>query len=370
MQLEPFQLERFFAQHEFSARYLLSSSDCDGLPMSELLALASPAQRAAWDALTLGYTESAGLPQLREAIARHYPTATPADVLVLSPGEANFIAMNVLLSAGDHVVCMRPAYQSLSEVPRALGCDVSFWGPHIVDGRWSFDPEELAALLTPRTKLVVLNFPHNPTGFIPSSDEYRAILQIVERHGAWLFSDEMYRGLASHPSLHLQAACDLTPRALSLWGMAKSFGLAGTRIGWLVVKDANVRERIQRFRDYLTICNSAPSELLALIALDHSEALIARNQATIDTNRAHFAAFCRAHASVFTDLAAEGGSTTFTAVKVPGTTLGFSEALVRDTGVMSVPSEMFGYVSGFLRVGLGRKNLPQTLDVLADHLAR
>jgi Aspartate/tyrosine/aromatic aminotransferase len=193
MKLRDFALERYFAQHEFSAKYLLSSSDCDGLSLSEVLSLATPAEKEVWENQTLGYTESSGLPALREEIAKLYRGVHADEVVVMSPGEVNFILMNVLLEKTDHVICIAPAYQSLYEVVHGIGCELSFWNPTEENNCWHYDPEELKKLFRKNTKLLIINFPHNPTGYLPDQKDYASIVAIAAQHGIHIFSDEMYR---------------------------------------------------------------------------------------------------------------------------------------------------------------------------------
>ena len=177
--MQPFKLERYFAEYEFSAPYLISASDCESLSLRDLLALADPDTRRLWDELSLGYTESPGHPRLRQAIAELYTAAGPDDVLVAAPEEAIFIYMQTLLSAGDEVVAIAPAYQSLYEVARSLGCRVLSWQLSLTDAGWQVDLDRLESLLNDRTRLLVLNFPHNPTGCLPAPAEFEGILALA-----------------------------------------------------------------------------------------------------------------------------------------------------------------------------------------------
>eukprot|EP01043_Picozoa_sp_COSAG02_P085744 COSAG02_NODE_23330_length_722_cov_0.914928_1_plen_129_part_10 len=129
--------------------------------MSELLTMSDPETLALWEGLSLGYTESQGHPKLVAEIASMYETIAPDEVLCVVPEEGIFIAMTCLLGPGDHVVCVAPCYQSLYEVARGAGCELSFWRPIERDGKLFFDPATLRNLLRPNTKLVVINFPHN-----------------------------------------------------------------------------------------------------------------------------------------------------------------------------------------------------------------
>jgi len=156
--------------------------------------------------------------------------------------------MTSLLKAGDHVVSTFPGYQSLYEIARAIGCEVSLWMPDEEAG-WRFRIEELERLLLPTTRLVVANFPHNPTGALPTSSEFETIIDVVRGVEATLLSDEMYRGLEFDAARTLPAACDLYERALSLSGLSKAYGLAGLRIGWLAGRDADVLGRIAEAKD-------------------------------------------------------------------------------------------------------------------------
>ena len=369
---EPFALERFFAQHEFSARHLLSTSDCQGLAMADLLAGAEDDLRARWDDLHLGYTESQGLPDLREEIATLYEGVAAADVLVAAPEEAIFLAMNALLEPGDHVVCAFPGYQSLYALARSIGCDVSLWQPSEAQG-WRFDPAELKELLRPDTKLVVWNFPHNPTGALPTHEDHARIIEAVTAVGAWLFSDEMYRLLEASDEMRLPAAVDMYERAVSLSGMSKAFGLAGLRIGWVATHNERLLERMKTLKDYTTICSSAPSELLALMGLRSRDAILAHNRQLVKRNREAAAAFFTRHAHSMTWVPPRAGTVCFPRL-VDGDRRGaegaeaFCARVLRDTGVLLLSSTVYGYGDSHFRLGLGRDDFVTGLEVLDAYL--
>lgn len=370
MKISPFYLERYFAQYEFSSRYLLSSSDCDGFSLKEILALANSKERKQWDSVQLGYTESSGLPELREAIASLYKNVAPDEVFLLSPGEANFIAMNVLLQQGDHVICMAPAYQSLYEVAKSIGCELSFWNPTSDRTEWYYDPEELDQLITKKTKLIILNFPHNPTGYIPSLSDYNQIISIARSKGIFIFADEMYRLLEHDSKYTLPPMCEVYERSISLWGMAKTFALAGLRLGWVVCKDSKVMEEMKRFKDYLTICNPATSEVLTLIALRNRSQLIQHNLEKIIANIRLFTTFCDEHRGHLQLAPTHAGSTAFVKLMVDEPSLTFSEKLVKETGIMTLPAEMFEFGQSHLRIGFGRKNMEVPLEILDKYLRK
>jgi len=183
MKIEPFKLERYFAQYEFSAKYLLSSSDCDGLPQREVLSYADAETLSLWENLQLSYTESLGSPLLREEVSKLYQSITRDEVLIVTPEEGIFIALNVILQKGDHLICTFPGYQSLYSIAESLGCQVTKWMPLEENGEngWSFEPADLEKAIRPNTKLIVINFPHNPTGSLASKGDLAAGLNAYFR---------------------------------------------------------------------------------------------------------------------------------------------------------------------------------------------
>ncbi|MEM7040484.1 MAG: aminotransferase class I/II-fold pyridoxal phosphate-dependent enzyme, partial [Bacteroidota bacterium] len=330
--------------------------------MGELLEIASEAERDLWKNLRLGYTESQGHPLLRAAVLQHYAAESIEQVVVASPGELNFVLMNVLLDATDHVITVGPCYQSLSEVVEAIGCAVSFWQPD--PGNWTFDPAQLATLVQPNTKLLILNFPHNPTGAYLSRPQLDAVLDFARAHGLYVFSDEMYRELVVGAVKPLPPASDLYEKAISLWGTSKTFGLAGLRIGWLVSQDTDLLAQIVAFKDYLSICSSAPSEILSLIALNHLDHFLQPNLAKIKTNVALFETFVNQHDLFSGFIPPFAGSTAFVPLNISTSARAFSDRLVTETGIMTVPSDMFGYEGKYIRVGFGRANFEAILEAL------
>jgi len=368
MNIQPFELERYFARHEFSARYLLSPSDCEPLRMADLLAMADTEARRLWEDLTLGYTESPGHPLLREEIARQYAGLAPERVLTAAPEEAIFVAMNALLQPGDRVVVLMPAYESLHEIARAIGCQVADWPLRLVGGAWRLDLEDLKRLLAVPTRLVVVNFPNNPTGFLPTAEEWRVLVAEVARAGAYLFSDEMYRLLEFDPGARLPAACEVYERGVSLAGLSKVFGLPGLRTGWLATQDTDLLARSQVYKDYTTICASAPGEVLAIIALRARERILARCRGIVLENLGLARAFFERRPTLFEWLEPLGGSIAFPRWLGEGSVEQFADDLVARHGVMVVPGGMFGFSGSHFRVGLGRRNLAEILAVLANAL--
>jgi aspartate/methionine/tyrosine aminotransferase len=368
MMIVPFKLERYFAQYEFKAQYLLSASDCESLPMEDLLAMASSESRALWNDLRLGYTESAGHPELRTEVAGLYERVSPEGVVTAAPEEAIFIFMNTLLTPGDEVIVLMPAYQSLYEIARARGCQVIPWQVELGPGGWQVDLQRLADSLTPRTKLIVLNFPHNPTGHLISPAEQRAIIDLARRGGIYVFSDEMYRLLEPDPSMRLPALCDLYELGISLSGLSKAWGLPGLRIGWLAAQDAALPREWLAFKDYTTICSSAPSEILGIIALQNREQILRRNVQIVAAHIVEAGAFFARHVERLAWTPPKAGSVALARWLGAGTVEAFCQAVLEDRGVMLVPGSIFDLPGSYFRLGLGRANFSEALGQVEDYL--
>ncbi|MBI3504163.1 MAG: aminotransferase class I/II-fold pyridoxal phosphate-dependent enzyme [Proteobacteria bacterium] len=367
MSLKPFLLERYFAKYEFTARHLLSSSDCDGWKQAEVLALADDETRELWSGLALGYTESRGLPLLRAEIAALYAGIEAEQVLVAAPQELIALAMNALLSPGDHVIATWPGYQSLHEIARSLGCEVDRWTPEEKDG-WRFDPARLEALLRPSTKLVVVNFPHNPTGYLPPAADWARIVELARSRGAALFSDEMYRWLELDAKDRLPSACEAYERGMTLSGMSKSFGMAGARIGWLAAKDAALYARLCELKDYTTICSAASSEVLALIGLRAKDRIVARHLERARRNLGVLDAFFERRSRDFSWVRPTAGTIAFPRLLREERADAFCDRLVREAGVMLLPSTVYEYGAAHVRVGFGREKMPEALARLERFL--
>ena len=366
MRINDFKLERYFAKHEFTAKYLLSSSDCDGYELKYLLENASKNEIDLWEGMQLGYTESEGNPLLREAILQYYKIKSIDNVIVATPGELNFITMNVLLDKTDHVISVSPCYQSLSEVVKSIHCEISYWQPN--PKNWEFDTDELAALIKGNTKLIILNFPHNPTGSYLTIEQLNEIVRIAKKHDLYIFSDEMYHKLINQGTQELPPISDVYEKGISLWGTSKTFGLAGLRTGWLVTQDTHFLRKVVAFKDYLSICNSAPSEILSIIALNNIDKFLLPNIEKIRKNILLFDQFAKEHQIIASFISPKAGSASFVKLNIESSALEFSNQLVEKTGIMTIPSEMYSYEGNYIRIGFGRNNFPEVIDVFDKYL--
>jgi aspartate/methionine/tyrosine aminotransferase len=367
MEIAPFALERYFAENEPSSRYFLSSSDCEPLAMSELLGTADEETTRLWEDLKLGYTTYEGHPLLREAIAEMYKGIEAGDTLVLAPEEGIFLLMHALLRPGDHTICTFPGYQSLYEVARSIGCDVSTWEPHEEKG-WHFDVEELEEKIRANTKLIVVNFPHNPTGYVPPRKDFEAIVHLAQKHQVYLFSDEMYRLPEIEEGATLPSACEMYERAFALSGLSKLFGLPGLRMGWLASPESKALKRVNELKDYTTICCSAPSEILAIMALRGKSVIIREQSARVNRNVKELERFFVEYGDCFRWNRPKGGSVCFPRMTVVEDTSVFCEELAEATGILVAPSRRFQFGNRHVRIGFGREDLPQVIERFAAYL--
>ena len=371
MRIAEFALERFFARWEFAVEYLLCASDVQGYPMHELLALADDESRALWDGLALGYAESTGHPLLRREIAAMYPGLVPDDVLVFAGAEEGiFCLVNVLLGPGDHAIVTWPGYQSLYEVARASGADVTL---HELreDAGWELDLDLLRSQVTPSTKLIVVNAPHNPTGMLPDRATFDGLVAIAEEAGAHLFMDEVYRFLEFDEADRLPTGAEAMVRGVSLGVMSKSFAMAGLRIGWLATRDRDLLARCMSFKDYTTICASAPSEILALIGLRARDTVLERSRGIVGANLERLDTFFEAWPDRFSWVRPRAGSVGFPRLTVPGVSIDdWAANLVETAGVLLLPGTQFGYGGNHFRLGFGRTDLPEALERLEAYAAR
>ncbi|EGB11186.1 hypothetical protein AURANDRAFT_21273 [Aureococcus anophagefferens] len=364
----PFVLERFFAAHEFSCKHALCSSDTEAVSLADTVARMSGDTRALWESLSLGYTETRGHPRMLELLAEDYDGLAPANFQELAPQEAILLTFAALLEPGDAVVATAPGYQSFFTCAEAAGGVVAEWRPRFDGGAARFDVADLERLCAAhRPKCIAVNFPHNPTGALPSEEEWARVVDVCDAHGAYLFADEIYRGLGRT----LPAAAAAYGRGISLGGLSKSLGMPGVRAGWLAAKDDAFLTR-----DYTTICSSAPSQILAIAALEDKAALLRRSNAFVDAGRAAVSGVLDAHADKLTWGPGPAAGPVGWIRLERGSAAAYVDALLEsDDGLLLLPSTVFDAGDAHVRAGFGRADSPAlmakwraTLDD-ADHPA-
>lgn len=373
-QLPPFRLEAYFSRWEFTARHQMCASDVEALTLEELLAMAEPADRAAWESLKLGYTPPRGSPELRDAIAATYDRVGAAGVMCFAGAEeAIYAAMHALLRPTDHAIAVLPCYQSLESVPQAI-CETT--GVALDPERdWDLDLDRVRRAIRSNTRLIALNFPHNPTGKIIPRATLDGLVALAREHGLFLLNDEVYRGVERVPEARLPQVADVYERGVSIGVLSKVYGLPGLRIAWAACRDAEALDRMETVRHYLSICSAAPSEALATIALKARERLLERSRALIEANLPKLNRFFARRPERFEWAVPDGGCIGYPRYLGTEGVERFAQALVEDSGVFLLPASVYRSTLGpapsdRFRIGYGRADLDEGLAALEAHLTR
>jgi aspartate/methionine/tyrosine aminotransferase len=371
MKIASFETEQFFARHEFSTPYQLCNSDCETISIVELLELSGQSLEQ-FGRERLGYTESQGHPALRQTIASMYSKIGPDDVVVLgTPVEGIYLAARAALDPGDEVIVLNPAYDALTRMfEHVVGTErVKRWEFRETPSSWELELADLRRLITARTRMLVVNFPHNPTGYLPAPEFQDSLASIARQHGLLLFSDEMYFGLLQAGTTPVPSAADILADSIVLSGLSKTYGLPGLRCGWLIVQDASLREDIMNWKFYTSICPPAPTEFLALAALNARDRLRETNIARIRKNLDIAEAFFSRWPDLFTWRRPGAGSTALVRFQVPSVQA-LSEKLAGEEGILIQSARMLGGSDQHMRIGLGRDNFATALEKFESWLQR
>lgn len=364
MRIETFEMERFQSIWENRVEHNLSESGVHPMSLEELL---PPGERDALMRQRLVYVQTNGTPALRETIASLYPGATSANVVVGNgTAEANYISVWRLVEPGDEVVMMLPNYMQIWGVVRGQDATVVPWRLR-EERSWTVDVDELARLVTSRTRLIALCNPNNPTGSILDERAMGAIVDVAQRHGTWILSDEVYRG-AELDGVESRSFWGLYDRVLVACGLSKAYGLPGLRIGWAVGPEATIAELWAR-KDYLSIAPSALSDVLARKALraDVRPRILARTRGIVRGNLPVVEAWMQRQTGAFRLVPPRAGAITFPRYSWPIGSTRLMERLRDEQSVLVVPGDQFG-MDGFLRIGLG--NEPEDLQAGLDRIDR
>jgi aspartate/methionine/tyrosine aminotransferase len=372
--MRDFALEVYFSKWEFAAKYHLTASDAQSMTIKELLDYASPQDRERFMNHKLSYTETFGAPPLLNVISSTYDAISPKNILCFAGAEeAIYVVMKVLLSEADHCIVITPNYQAAETVPLSI-CEVSGVALDENDN-WSLDIDKVKAALKPNTKLISINFPNNPTGAIASHEAINALIDLCRERGIWLFSDEVYRLIERAPELRLPQIADVYERGISLNVMSKAYGFPGLRVGWLACQDRELLVKCERYKHFLSICNSAPSELLAEIALKAREPILEKNRAITRSNIALLNSFFADFQDRFDWREPDGSCVAFVRYKGADGVEAFTTRLVEEAGVLFLPSSIYRSELGPIpvdrfRIGFGRQGMEEGLAEMRDWLMR
>ena len=362
MKIPAFKLEEFWKKYEFTAPYLLCCSDAESWKLHEILELADPESKKLWESLSLGYTESPGLPILRKEISRLYASVDGERILTFAGAEEGiYCAMRTLIEPGDHIIVIDPCYQSLATLPQSFGADLTRIALD-PKNRWQLELEEVEKAFRSDTKLLMLNYPHNPTGAVLTREVLEGLIELARKRGAYIFCDEVYRYLEIDEVNRVPSIADVYEKGIALNVMTKAFGLAGLRIGWLATQDVDFLQRAGSYKLYTSICNSAPSEILALIALRSKETILKRNRKVMLDNLNILECFMKRHQGHLSWVPPQSGTMAVLELLLPDSIEKFCAELVEKMGVLIMPGTVFDLPGNFFRIGFGKKHMIEALD--------
>lgn len=353
MRLVPFALERWMTTYETRVEYDLAESGIQPLTTAELLAFDADPERRTRELLDLplNYSEARGTAELRARIAETYRDLTADDVLVTTGAiEANYVLFNALLQPGDRVVSVYPAYQQLYTVPEAIGCDVARLELR-EENDYRYDLDELERLVDERTRMIVVNTPHNPTGTAMTAAECARVYALAESVGAYILADEAYRWLTVDDVPLPPPFRDCGPRAISVGTLSKPFGIPGLRLGWIAAT-AEIAARCWAYRDYTSLSPSGLSDYLACRTFANREAILARTRAISAENLHMLRDFIADRADRFSWVEPRGGLLGLLRYHFDLPSEIVANRLAEEERVMLAPGSAFG-MEGRLRIGLG-----------------
>ena len=371
--LPDFKLETFFSKWEFNAKYHMCASDMESMTLQDLLNLGTEQDKEDWNQLNFKYIETCGSPKLRSAVANSYSKLSSENILAFAGAEEGlYVAMHCILKKDDHAIIITPNYQSSETIPASI-CDVSGIGLE-AGNNWNLDVQKIKDAIRPNTRLISINFPHNPTGKVISKQTLNDLIDIARQRGIYLFSDEVYRLMERSNNIRLPQVADLYEKGLSLNVMSKSYGLPGLRIGWIASQDLNLLHQMEKMKHYLSICNSSPSEFLAVIALQASADILSRNHKIIDDNLKLLNPFFAQNRDLFEWNEPDGGCIGYPKYLGSEGVMAFCERLIKEHGIMLLPGSIYDSANGpspsnHFRIGYGRKAMKEGLRKFQEVLA-
>jgi len=350
MKIEPFALERWQSVWENRVELNIAESGVEPLTVRELVEDAADLGRVL-DA-RLGYPQTNGSEELRGRIAALYPAAKAENVLLTCGGaEANYLVTWGLVERGDEVIFMQPNYMQVAGLARGFGANVMPWWLR-EDLQWAPDLDELKRLVSPKTKLIAVCNPSNPTGAVLSDGAIDAICAAARKAGAWILADEVYRG-AEFNAQTTPSFYGRYERVLCTAGLSKAYGLPGLRTGWLV-GPAEMAEKLWGYHDYTSIGPTMLTDRIASLALQpqrHAK-LLERTRRILRENYPVMSEWLRKHADLFTHVPPRAGAIAWIGLRMKWNSAQAAEELRAQKGVLLVPGEQFA-MPGYLRVGFG-----------------
>lgn len=367
MLIEDFKLENWINEREKLSLYDLSNTCISPLTLKELGQICDCDFDELFD-IKLNYGKLWGSDNLKQAISNLYETQKFENITVTLGGiGANNLVLKTLINKGDKVVCVLPCYQQSYSLSKFFGANVELFFLNEKD--WSFDKEKFKEIVGNDTKLICLTTPNNPTGKSFSEDEVEFIIQTAKSCGAYIFADEVYRGLNHFGNPYPKSFADLYEKGIVTGSMSKAYSLAGIRLGWIVA-NSEIINKINLNREYNTISISALDDYVATVALNNQEKIIDRNLKIIEDGKKIVKDFIENNSKLSW---VEPNSATICAVKydLDEKSEVFCDKLLQKTGVLTIPANTFEYEK-FFRIGfaMDKEYLKEALERISDFIKR
>ena len=358
MQLKPFLLDAWLDQYEHDIEFNLAASTGPTWTVNDVLALADDATRHRFLNHNLVYSRPAGADSLREAIAEMQGVPVETVQVVTGASEALVALMWLAAEPGANVILPLPGFTTFSALPESLGLETRFYGVRRENG-FRIDPDEIKQLADSKTKLILTNSPHNPTGVTIADDEMEALHAFAAERGIQLVSDEVY-----HPIYHgrpTKSAARL-PHATVISDLSKAFSIAGVRTGWMIEHDAKRRQQYWNARAYFSISNNTTGEVLSEIAIRKRDAVLGKTREAATRNLNLLERFMADHRDVLGWIAPQGGMTAFPWLVSGDNARPFCQGAT-EHGILLAPGDCFDMPAHF-RLGFAAAgdNFSQALD--------
>lgn len=371
MKIKPFAVEEWMNAWEVGARYNIAETCVDSVSMNELFELTGEDKVSFLSALCerrLSYGDIEGLPEFRKGVCGLYKTLTPENIIPThGAAGANHHVFYSLIDPGDRVVSIMPTYQQLYSIPESFGADVQILKLRRENG-YLPDLDELRSLVTSDTKLICINNPNNPTGALMPEQMLKQIVEIARSVGAWILCDEVYRHL-SQSDEWCPSIADMYEKGISVSSMSKVFSLAGLRLGWIATHDENVIKSCMSHRDYNLVSCGVFDEMLAALALRHSDKLLKRSRGIVRENLQILDDWVQSEAHV-SYVKPKAGTTALVYYDLDIPSYAFCEEMYHKTGAFVTPGDCFEMPHS-MRIGYayGKQDLIDGLKAISEYIA-
>lgn len=371
MKIKPFAVEEWMNAWEVGAKYNIAETCVDSISMNDLFELTGEDKTEFLNRLCarrLSYGDIEGLPEFRKGVCGLYKTLNIENIVPTHGASgANHHVFYSLISPGDRVVSIMPTYQQLYSIPESYGADVQIL--HLSkENNYLPDLEKLRRLVTPKTKMICINNPNNPTGALMSEQILREIVEIARSADAWILCDEVYRHLSQEDSW-CPSIVDLYEKGISVSSMSKVFSLAGLRLGWIATHDMSVVKSCLSHRDYNLVSCGVFDEMLAAVALKHRDKLLERSRKIVRENLQILGDWVGSEPHV-SYVKPKAGTTALVYYDLDISSYEFCEEMYKKTGAFVTPGDCFE-VPHSMRIGYayGKQDLIDGLKAISEYIA-